>query len=251
MMAYRFSANTGYLWKDLPFLDRIRRAAVNRFDALEFHDEARHEDRQALKDLLAETGLPVVGLNVRIGETGGRAAIPEAADQARRDIAEAIEIAQAIGAGAVHVLAGKIAGARAHDTYLESLRFALDNSGLTILIEPICQEQMPGYFLRTIDQAAQVIAEIDHPRLKIMFDCYHVHRESGSLLAHFQKHADDIGHVQIAAAEERAEPFPGALDYSLLLPAFQQAGYHGAIGCEYRPRGTVEEGLSWRDALSG
>ena len=27
MTAFRFSANTGYLWKDLPFLDRIRQAA--------------------------------------------------------------------------------------------------------------------------------------------------------------------------------------------------------------------------------
>jgi len=29
MTGIRFSANTGYLWKDLPFLDRIRQAAKN------------------------------------------------------------------------------------------------------------------------------------------------------------------------------------------------------------------------------
>ncbi len=250
MTAFRLSANIGYLWKELPFLDRIRRAADNGFDAVEFHDDAQREDRAALKDVLAEAGLPVLGLNVRMGDSVGCAAIPEASDQAKRDIEAAVEIAEDIGAGAVHVLAGKAAGKRAHDAYIEALRFALDNTDLTILIEPVCTEQLPGFFLRTIEQADQVLAEIDHPSLKIMFDCYHVHRESGSLLAHFRNHASKIGHVQIASAEARAEPFPGELDYRTLLPAFRGAGYSGHFGCEYRPRGTTDEGLSWRRTIS-
>jgi hydroxypyruvate isomerase len=250
MTAFRFSANLGYLWTDLPFLERIRRAAANGFDAIEFHDNARGEDRAAFRDVLAEAGLPVLGLNIRMGESVGCAAIPEAADQVKRDIAEAIEIAEDIGAGAIHVLAGKASGPAAHDAYIEALKFALAHTGLTILIEPVCAEQVPGFFLRTIEQAGRVLAEIDHPRLKIMFDCYHVHRESGSLLAHFRNHASKIGHVQIASADGRAEPFPGELDYSIVLPAFQEAGYTGYFGCEYRPCGKTEEGLSWRATIS-
>ncbi len=249
MTAYRFSANTGYLWKELPFLDRIRQAAATGFDAVEFHDEAQGEDREALQNVLEETGLPVVGLNVRMGDTVGCAAIPDAADQVKDDILAGIEVAEDIGAGAVHVLAGQSTGESAHDAYLDALTFALDNTELTILIEPVCTEQLPGFFLRTIEQAGDVLSEIDHPRLRIMFDCYHVHRESGSLLKNFRHHAGQIGHVQIASAEGRAEPVPGELDYRELLPAFQQAGYSGPIGCEYRPRGSTEDGLSWRDLL--
>lgn len=249
MTVYRYSANSGYLWKERPFLERIRQAAAHRFDAVEFHDEAQREDRARLKAVLAETGLPVVGLNVRMGETLGCAAIPEAAEQAKRDIAEAIETAEDIGAGAVHVLAGKVAGENARSAYLAALRFALSSTNLTILIEPVCSEQVPGYFLKTVEQAGGVLSDIDHPRLKIMFDCYHVHCESGALLQNFRKHADHIGHVQIAAAEQRAEPFPGELDYGVLIPAFRQAGYSGAFGCEYRPRGTTEDGLSWRASV--
>jgi hydroxypyruvate isomerase len=249
MTPYRFSANTGYLWKERPFLDRIRCAAANEFQALEFHDEAQREDRAALKALLAETGLPVIGLNVRLGDTLGCAAIPGAADQAKRDISEAIEVAEDLGAGAVHVLAGVTGEKSDRGAYLDVLRFALKSTELTILIEPICSEQVPGYFLSRIDQAGQVLVEIGHPRLKIMFDCYHVHHESGALLENFSAHAGQIGHVQIAAAEARAEPFPGELDYSELLPAFKKAGYSGAFGCEYRPRCRMEEGLRWRALL--
>ena len=43
-MAFNFSANTGYLWKELPFLDRIRSAKKHGFHSVELHDEAHFED---------------------------------------------------------------------------------------------------------------------------------------------------------------------------------------------------------------
>ena len=88
---------------------------------------------------------------------------------------------------------------------------------------------------------------INHPRLKIMFDCYHIYRESGDLVKNFADHADKIGHIQIAAAENRAEPFPGALDYSDILPEFKRLGYQGAFVCVYRTSSSTEGGLAWRD----
>jgi len=72
--------------------------------------------------------------------------------------------------------------------------------------------------------------------------------------ARFRESAANVGQVQIASVTTRAEPQigPGAVvDYAQLLPAIVAAGYHGAFGCEYRPAGTVEAGLGWRDALAG
>ncbi len=248
-MPYRFSANTGYLWRELPFLERIRQAAKYKFDAVEFHDEGQRADRAALKDVLVETGLPVTGLNADMGGIVGYAAIPEMVEQSRRGIEGAIELAEDIGAGAVHILAGVVDNPQAHSTYVDSLNFALANTELTILIEPVCTEQLAGYFLKTVEQANNVIAEVDHPRLKILFDCYHVYRETGHLEDTFRSSVHNIGHVQIAAVEQRAEPFPGQLNYGHLLPAFRQAGYVGSFGCEYRPRGATQDGLNWRAEL--
>ena len=56
-----------------------------------------------------------------------------------------------------------------------------------------------------------------------------------------------IGHIQISAAENRAEPHPGILNYSEILPQMEALGYKGAFGCEYRPHATTENGLAWRD----
>lgn len=246
MRKYLFSANTGFLWKELPFLERIRRAAASGFDAVEFHDEAQTADPAEMREVLEETRLPVLGLNVRMGDTAGCAAVPGMAGQARRDIDLAVAVAGRVGAGAVHVLAGKTEAPEARAAYVASLRHALEASDLTILIEPICRAMMPGYFLHDLDQAADVIAEMDHPHLKLLFDCFHIETEHGDVLARFRAHAAHVGHVQIASFPDRREPFPGALDYGELLPRFQEAGYAGHFGCEYKPAATVEEGLGWR-----
>jgi len=250
-MAFNFSANTGYLWKELPFLDRIRSAKKYGFHSVELHDEAHFEDLGDLKSLLKEVGLPVNSMNIRMGPSFGCAAIPDRQHIARHDIREAARLAQEIGAKALHILSGfSEQTPEAFETFVENLEYALDHSTLTIVIEPVCEEQLPGYFLRTLAQAGQVLDAINNPRLKIMFDCYHVFIQSGDLLEHFSRYVDKIGHIQIAAAEQRAEPFPGALDYGVLLPQFQALGYQGAFGCEYCPKSKTEAGLSWRDQFS-
>ena len=247
-MDFNFSANTGYLWKELPFIDRIKMAKRHAFCSLEFHDEPHKENLAGLKNLLSEIELNVNGMNARMGDTFGCAAIPDQSDKARNEIKDAITIAEDLGAKALHILSGVTeCNKTSINTYISNLNFALENSKISILIEPVCEEQLSGYFLRTIDQAAAIIDKIDHPRLKIMFDCYHIYKESGDLVKNFADHADKIGHVQIAAAENRAEPFPGALNYSDILPEFKRLGYQGAFGCEYRPSSSTEGGLAWRD----
>ena len=223
-------------------------AKVHSFNSLEFHDEPHEVNLAELKKLLSDSALNVNGMNVRMGDTFGCAAIPDQSDKAKNEIKDAIKIAEDLGAKALHILSGVTEyNQNSINTFISNLKFALDNSKILILIEPVCEEQLPGYFLRTIDQAAAIIDTIDHPRLKIMFDCYHIYKESGDLVKNFADHADKIGHVQIAAAENRAEPFPGALNYSDILPEFKRLGYQGAFGCEYRPSSSTEGGLAWRD----
>ena len=91
-MAFNFSANTGYLWKELPFLDRIRSAKKYGFHSVELHDEAHFEDLGDLKSLLKEVGLPVNSMNIRMGPSFGCAAIPDRQHIAQQDIREAARL---------------------------------------------------------------------------------------------------------------------------------------------------------------
>lgn len=244
-----FSANTGFLWPDLPFVARIRAAAAHGFAAVEFHDEAQSAPRADLHAALRETGLPVLSLNVAMRATLGCAATPGAAAQAFDDVDEAAALADDLDARAIHVLSGPGHGQAARAAFVAVLRHALEATDRIILIEPISHLAAPGYFLRSLFQAADILSQINHPRLKILFDCYHIHAEGGDVAALFTAHAARIGHVQIAAAEQRGPPYPGALDYAALLPGFRAAGYTGAFGCEYRPKGATGDSLGWRETL--
>ena len=253
--APRFSANTGFLYPGLDFLARIRAAARDGFDALEFHDEGQRVERARLREVLDECGLPVLGLNVAMGPSAGCAAIPGREARARADIDAAIELAEDIDAGAIHVLAGRTEAPEARETFLGALEHALAATSRTILIEPLCTAKMPDYWLRSLDEAAAIVAELDRPNLRILFDCFHVETEHGDTLARLREHVAAVGHVQIASVPERAEPRVGArgtgsLDYAELLPAFRAAGYAGAFGCEYTPTLDGGASLAWREAFA-
>ena len=94
---FSFSANLGFLWRELRFLDRILQAKEHEFSAIEFHDEAQSCNLQDLQIVLNQTKLPVCSLNTRMGTTSGCAAIPEFATQAKEDVDHAIQTAKAIG----------------------------------------------------------------------------------------------------------------------------------------------------------
>jgi hydroxypyruvate isomerase len=247
----RFSANLGFLWSGMDLPDAIRSAHRAGFAAVECH-WPYDQDVGAVRAALAETGLPMLGINTRKGPDEGNfglAALPGREAEARAAIDEAFDYGAAIGASAVHVMAGKSQGVEgAAATFDANLRYACDRAAelrMTVLIEPLNHRDAPGYFLLGIENAAAIVERLGRPELKIMFDCYHTQITQGDLLRRFETHLAMIGHVQIAAAPSRAEPDEGEIAYDWLLPQIEALGYDGFIGAEYRPRAGTDEGLGW------
>ncbi len=249
----RFSANLGFLWTELTLPDAIRAAAKAGFEAVECH-WPYDTDPALVKAALDETGLPMLALNTVRGDGNGLSALAGRETEARAAIDQAVDYAVAIGAHNIHVMAGFASGEAAHRAFLSSLDYALARvagNGITLLIEPLNRFDAPGYFLQTADQAAEIIAQINDPNLKLMFDCYHLQIMQGDLSRLLQSMLPIIGHIQIAAVPSRAEPDEGELDYRHILKHIQDIGYKGFIGAEYHPRGSTEAGLGWRRGLGG
>lgn len=241
-----FSANLGFLWTELGLPDAIRAAKAAGFDAVECHwpyDTPAAQVRAAL----TETGLPMLGLNTRRGAVGenGLAALPGRGPEARAAVDEAIAYADAIDAGAIHVMAGRAAGPKARAQFEATLRYACTRTDRMILIEPLNRHDAPGYFLRTTDQAHDIIATLALPNLRLMFDCYHVGRTEGDVLTRFKALLPIIGHVQIAAVPDRGPPDHGELDYSFILDRIEHLGWKRPIGAEYRPSAPTDDTLGW------
>ena len=116
-----------------------------------------------------------------------------------------------------------------------------------MLIEPINPRDRPNYFLTRVEQAADIIAKVGKPNVKIQYDFYHVQIVSGDLITRFEKHLPLIGHVQIAAVPSRAEPDEGEINYPAVFAALDRLGWSGWTACEYKPRG-AHRGLAWAGA---
>lgn len=248
----RLSANLGFLWTELPLPDAIRAAARAGFKAVECHFPY-DEDPDAVNAALRETGLPMIGLNTVRGDGLGLSALVGREADARASIDQAIDYAVKINTGMVHVMAGIAEGQAAHDVFIGNLHYALEKAAshnVTLLIEPLSSIDNPGYFLQTTVQAVNIIAEIDNPNLKLMFDCYHIQVMQGDLSHRLENLLPIIGHIQIAAVPDRGEPDMGEVDYRHILRHINKIGYEGYVGAEYRPRTTTDAGLGWMQTIS-
>jgi hydroxypyruvate isomerase len=249
----RFSANLGFLFRELPLLDAVGAAAAAGFGAIEAH-WPYDTDPLALKAVLDELGLPFVGINTEVGDRArgdfGICALPGREPEARALLDQAVTYAVAAGAHNIHVMSGKTEDPAAVATLIANLRYAdalIAGRDIGLLLEPLNHRDAAGYLLRTVEETARVIESAGLERVRIMFDCYHQQIEGGDLLARFKTHLPLIGHVQIAAVPDRGEPGAGEVDYGWLVPALRDAGYDGWIGAEYRPRATTAAGLGWLD----
>ncbi|XID94632.1 hydroxypyruvate isomerase family protein [Paenibacillaceae bacterium WGS1546] len=133
--------------------------------------------------------------------------------------------------------ASLIGGLRACIPYLEE-------SGITLVVEPLNHlVDHPGYYLTSSDEAAQIIKEVGHPQVKMLFDIYHQQITEGHLAYRLQTYLPYIGHIHIADNPGRNEPGTGEINYRYLLELLKKRGYGGAVGLEYFPVKSVKESL--------
>ncbi len=251
----RFSANLGFLWSQLPLLERIEHAAASQFNAIELHwpyDTSPTEVRDACQ----RNGLTLLAANAPIGNASlgesGLAALPGRETDFKKSFESSLLWCHQAGAKAIHVLPGIVPVDQrvlATKTLVSNLQWAADlaaRSGFTILLEAINQRDKPGYFYSTQAESNVIREQCERDNIKLMFDVYHVGVAEGDILNKLEYYLPHIGHIQIAAVPSRAEPDEGEVDYSVVLRRIDSLGYQGWIGCEYKPRSSVEAGLAWR-----
>jgi hydroxypyruvate isomerase len=251
----RLAANISFLFKELPFLDRFAAAAEAGFKLIECH-WPYDNPIETLRDRLERAGQSLIMVNTAPGNREGDfglAAMPgrEADFQAALD--QSLHYVSALGAGRIHCMAGKVpVTATAHRTFVDNLRTGADKArdkGVMLLIEPLNTRSAPGYFLTKSQKAIDIIAEVDRPNVKLMFDVFHLQIMEGDIVTRLEKLLPMIGHVQIAAVPSRAEPDEGEINYRAVFDALERIGYQGIVGAEYLPRAGTKEGLVWRKTL--
>jgi hydroxypyruvate isomerase len=254
-----FAANLSFLFNEWDFLDRFDQAAEVGFQAVEYLFPYEHPP-EVVAERLERAGLQQALFNVPPGDWAkgerGLAALPGRFDEVKASVEAALPYIEATGVGRVHMMAGVAdpadpAAEAAYRRSVEHVAGRLAQAGVDLLIEPINPRDMPGYFLSDFDAAADLIADLGLPNLKLQFDIYHCQIIHGDVTMRLRRLLPIIGHVQIASVPSRNEPDGEEVNYPFLFQQLDLLGYEGFVGCEYRPRGKTTAGLDWFTSAGG
>ncbi|KIN74643.1 hydroxypyruvate isomerase family protein [Sulfitobacter guttiformis] len=248
------AANLSHLWPELPFLDRFDAAAAAGFTGVEvlFPYDIPAKDTQRA---LMRGGLQMVLINAPppnyTGGQRGFAAVAGGEARFAHDMRRAGRYAQELRVPMIHVMSGVAQGDGAKDTMISNLTAATmaAHEGLMLTLEPLCPQSQPDYFLNDYALAADIIASVGAPNLRLQFDSYHAQMIHGDAVAVFEKYRDLIVHVQIGDTPARGAPGTGDVDFPALFTAMRGAEYDGWVSGEYTPGHATKDTLHWMEML--
>jgi hydroxypyruvate isomerase len=103
----------------------------------------------------------------------------------------------------------------------------------------------PGYQGDDLDWVTGLIRQVDSPRLKLLFDVYHVQIMHGDILRRLEECKDVIGHIHTAGNPGRAElDNLQEIHYPAVGAKLHQMGYTGFVGHEFIPTRNPAAGIS-------
>ncbi len=167
---------------------------------------------------------------------------PQAQEKFLTDLANFIPTVEQLESPAVIVLSGdRVEGLSReahHQSCVENLKRAseiADKKNLTLLLENIDQEENPKYYLTSVAEGFEIIRQVNHPRVKFLYDFYHEQISEGNLIAKLEKNIAQVGLLHIADVPGRHEPGTGEINYASIYRKRAQLDYRGYVAMEFKP----------------
>ena len=241
----------------LPFEKRLSTAAKLGFKNVEmwFVDMSYKGSPEALKALAKQHGVCITNTVIGSpdGSIGGGLTNPKNRKQWLERAKYTLDFTKRAGIGATIVCTGNDVRGQSDAATLKSVVDGLkptvklaEEYGITLLLEPLnTRYDHPGYWLHSSDRGAEICRKLKSPRMKLLFDCYHMQIMEGDLLKHIERNFDVIGHFHSAGVPGRNEVFKGETNYPFVLAGIEKLGYRGVFGLEYQP--TMDDGKSLKE----
>jgi hydroxypyruvate isomerase len=94
----------------------------------------------------------------------------------------------------------------------------------------------PGYFGDDVDFCVELIERVGSPRMKLLFDIYHVQIMNGDVIRRLRKYKDVIAHYHTAGVPGRGELDENQeINYPAVMRALLETGYKGYVAQEFIP----------------
>jgi hydroxypyruvate isomerase len=166
---------------------------------------------------------------------------------------EAIKAAAAFGAPNVIVMAGdrsKVTDAEGVDhsvAFLNNIKALAEELKVTLCIELLNSKvNHPGYMADTTKWGVEVCKRVNSPRVKLLYDIYHMQIMEGDIIRTIRDNIQYIGHFHTAGNPGRHEfDETQELNYPAICKVIAETGYQGILSHEYTPTsdplGTLEK----------
>lgn len=94
----------------------------------------------------------------------------------------------------------------------------------------------PGYQGDHTDYCIEIIKKVGSPRMKLLFDIYHVQVMDGDVIRRIRQYKDYIGHYHTAGNPGRCEiDDKQEINYRAIMEEIARTGYKGYVGQEFIP----------------
>ncbi len=174
----------------------------------------------------------------------------DAAARARRidEITESIAAAARVGGRHVTVTTGLLPGVPEAEQRLcmadalAEIAPMAEQAGIILLVEATSSAWVPGLLITSIVHAAELVAAVDSPAVRLLFDVAHVEAMDGEVVRHLDRCWPLIGAIQIADAPGRTDVGTGTLDWAPILGLISRKGWQGLVEIEHYPNTPGPEG---------
>jgi len=223
--------------------DRFLQAADLGLQGIEFWSEHLPEQVSEIERLSGQRAVVASSIN-----NGRRSRFldpdPEERARAMAELSEAIELAGRIGAQGVvyvpHFFDPLLPDLSPYKTaielerallraQLENLVEAADRAKVQLWVEPVNREET--HLLNRLGQASSLIDPMEHDRLGIVADLFHMAQEEPDIPAAIIENRAHIGHVHLADSNRKL-PGQGTTEFKPALDALEEIEYGGWLALE-------------------
>lgn len=246
---FKFSVMLWTVDKKLSFEQRLEKVAQAGYSAVELVDEFKgwsdgdFQRANARKRQLGLTFDATAGVWKGIAD-------PHGVDAFVTDLTAFVPIAKKLECSDVIVLSGdRVQGAsreQQHRACIDSLKRGAEvaeQHGLRLLLENIDPEENPNYYLTSVAEGFEIIREVNHPRVKFLYDFYHEQISEGNLIKKLEENIQQVGLVHIADVPGRHQPGTGEIHYASIYRRLAELKYEGYVAMEFEAQGDLVDTL--------
>lgn len=230
----------------LQALEKVSRIGFDSCDNFNWRDPSEFRSfAEGLREFQLEAGVLVVNKKPDVNALGCSLVAPSDQEGFLRELVACIEAAKQVNCTRLEVLTGNAQPAVSRKAQMASciatLRAAeplLEANGMFAVVEVLnTSVDHPGYFLDTVEEGVELIDRVGSPRVKLLFDIYHVQIMEGNLIQRIRENIDRIGQFHFADVPGRHEPGTGEINFRNVFRAVYELAdrYQGYLTAEYDP----------------